>query len=181
MFGHKDKDKRWFLVKLQGYAVPEWEREQDKCHDVIRSFWSTSGLQPTRDFYLDPKGRNRCTVCCRTFARPQDLKPIERGQSKQTRTGIVDAITAKRKTQQKLLVTTSGQVECRSGTKSVTLKISGVYVRSWRGLDDRRQNKNSKVRKDSPHIWGNKELHKNLRMRMYKSSVCSILTYGSEA
>ena len=31
------------------------------------------------------------------------------------------------------------------------------------------------------HIWGNKTLHKNLRMRLYKSSVCSILTYGSEA
>ena len=31
------------------------------------------------------------------------------------------------------------------------------------------------------HIWGNKELHKNLRMRLYKSSVRSILTYGSEA
>ena len=30
-------------------------------------------------------------------------------------------------------------------------------------------------------IWGNKELHRNLRMRLYKSSVCSILTYGSEA
>ena len=31
------------------------------------------------------------------------------------------------------------------------------------------------------HIWGNKELHKNFHMRMYKSNVCSILTYGSEA
>ena len=31
------------------------------------------------------------------------------------------------------------------------------------------------------HIWGNKELYQNLRMRLYKSSVCSILTYGSEA
>ena len=31
------------------------------------------------------------------------------------------------------------------------------------------------------HIWWNKELHVNLRMRLYKSSVCSILTYGSEA
>ena len=32
------------------------------------------------------------------------------------------------------------------------------------------------------HIWGDKVLHKNLRMRLYKykSSVCSILTYGSE-
>ena len=31
------------------------------------------------------------------------------------------------------------------------------------------------------HIWGNKTLHMNLRMRLYKASVCSILTYGSEA
>ena len=36
------------------------------------------------------------------------------------------------------------------------------------------------------HILGNKLLHKNLRMRLYKSSVCGvqythILTYGSEA
>ena len=31
------------------------------------------------------------------------------------------------------------------------------------------------------HIWGDNELHKNLLMRLYKSSVCSILTYGSEA
>ena len=31
------------------------------------------------------------------------------------------------------------------------------------------------------HIWGNKDLHVNLRLRLYKSSVCSILTYDSEA
>ena len=31
------------------------------------------------------------------------------------------------------------------------------------------------------HIWRNKELHVNLRMRLYKSCVCSILTYDSEA
>ena len=31
------------------------------------------------------------------------------------------------------------------------------------------------------HIWRDKELHPNLRMRLYRSSVCSILTYGSEA
>ena len=31
------------------------------------------------------------------------------------------------------------------------------------------------------HIWTNKELHLNLRLRLYKSCVCSVLTYGSEA
>ena len=31
------------------------------------------------------------------------------------------------------------------------------------------------------HIWSDKRLHLNLRLRLYKSSVCSIMTYGSEA
>ena len=32
------------------------------------------------------------------------------------------------------------------------------------------------------HLWGNKELHENLRIwLLYKSNVCSILTYGSDA
>ena len=30
------------------------------------------------------------------------------------------------------------------------------------------------------HIWKNGSLHLNLRLRLYKSSVCSIMTYGSE-
>ena len=31
------------------------------------------------------------------------------------------------------------------------------------------------------HIWRDKELHLNLRVRLYRSSVYSIMTYGSEA
>ena len=31
------------------------------------------------------------------------------------------------------------------------------------------------------HIWKNKALHLRLRLRLYIASVCSILTYGSEA
>ena len=31
------------------------------------------------------------------------------------------------------------------------------------------------------HIWADRRLHFNLRLRLYKSSVCSIMTYGSEA
>ena len=31
------------------------------------------------------------------------------------------------------------------------------------------------------HIWTSPDLHLRLRMRLYISSVCSILTYGSEA
>ena len=84
VFGHKSS--RWFQVKWEGYDAPEWEREhllkRDKCHDCIRSFWATSFLQSTRDFYPDTQGKNRCTVCAKTYARPQDLK------AHKTRTGI---------------------------------------------------------------------------------------------
>ena len=31
------------------------------------------------------------------------------------------------------------------------------------------------------HIWADRRLHLNLRLRLYRSSVCSIMTYGSEA
>lgn len=31
------------------------------------------------------------------------------------------------------------------------------------------------------HIWSNKRLHINLRLRLYKSCICSIMTYGAEA
>ena len=31
------------------------------------------------------------------------------------------------------------------------------------------------------HIWADKRLHLNLRLRLYKSSVCSVMTYGAEA
>ena len=48
VFGYKDV--RWYLVKWQGYDESEWEREhllqRDKCHEGIRSFWTTSDLLP---------------------------------------------------------------------------------------------------------------------------------------
>ena len=31
------------------------------------------------------------------------------------------------------------------------------------------------------HIWTDKRLHLNLRLRLHKSSVCSVMTYGLEA
>ena len=31
------------------------------------------------------------------------------------------------------------------------------------------------------HLWKGKDPHLNLRMRLYKATVCSVLTYDSEA
>lgn len=76
VFGHQQA--RWFLVKWKGYEDPEWEKEhllrKDGCHGMIRDFWTRSGLQPNKKFYPDPNGRHRCTICCKTYKRAQDLK-----------------------------------------------------------------------------------------------------------
>ena len=42
--------------------------------DSIRNFGAKTGLPPNKEFYPDPDGASRCTVCNRTFKRPQDLK-----------------------------------------------------------------------------------------------------------
>ena len=191
VFGHRDA--RWFLVKWEGYEEPEWEREhlllRDKCHDAIRSFWAKAGLQPTREFYPDPHGKNRCTVCCKTFKRPQDLKAhrtrtkhFDNQQYKKTRTATIDAVTAKRKAQQKLLPTVKwddkeAENQWHSKYLGSIFEAGGDQMQDVMTRIARAKQRFGKMR----HIWGNKELHKNLRMRLYKSSVCSILTYGSEA
>ena len=191
VFGHKDA--RWFQVKWEGYDDPEWEREhllkRDKCHDAIRSFWATSGLSPTRDFYPDTQGKNRCTVCARTFARPQDLKThrkkkghYDHKQHMKTRTAVIDAITAKRKEQQKLLPAVKwdekeAENQWRSKYLGSIFEAGGGQMADVQARIARARQRFGKMR----HIWGNKDLHVNLRLRLYKSSVCSILTYGSEA
>ena len=86
VFGHIDN--RWFLVKWKGYDEKEWEREhllvRDGCGDTIRAFWATTGLLPCKQYYPDPESKHRCTVCCKTYARAQDLK------AHKTRTGHHD-------------------------------------------------------------------------------------------
>ena len=191
VFGHVDA--RFFLVKWEGHDEPEWEREhlllRDKCHDSIRSFWAKSGLQPTRQFYPDTHGKNRCTICCKTFARPQDLKAhrtrtghYDHKQYQKTKTAVIDAITAKRKAQQKLLPTVKWDEEEAKNTWHAKY-LGSMFEAGGAQMPDVRiriasaRQRFGKMR----HIWGSKILHKNLRMRLYKSSVCSILTYGSEA
>ena len=105
MFGHRHS--RWFKVKWQGHEEAEWKREhllaRDGCADYIRDFWSTSGLQPNKDFYPDPNGAHKCTVCCKDYSRAQDLKAhrtrtkhYESKNEIKTKTAVKDAVLTKR-------------------------------------------------------------------------------------
>ena len=103
-------------------------------------------------------------------------------QHKITRTAVIDAITAKRKAQQKLLPKVKwGDEEVDNQWQSkylgATFEAGGEQMSDVKIRIARARQRFGKMR----HIWGNKDLHVNLRMRLYKSSVCSIMTYGSEA
>ena len=98
-------------MKWVGYDEEEWEREnllvRDGCTDSIRHFWATSQLDPTQDFYKDPTGQHRCTVCCKSYKRDQDLKAHktreghhESTKPMTTKTAVKDAIQNKRREMQ---------------------------------------------------------------------------------
>ena len=187
------KASRWYQVKWAGYSELEWEREnllmRDGCQDVIKDFWVRSGLNPSKQYYPDPDSRHRCTVCGHTYKRKQDLKAHQtrmkhRDTDKKisSTTAVRDAKTEKRKKQQKLLPMV------RWGEKDVQNCWRFPYLGSLfeAGGDNMpdvsRRIAMAKARFDKlRNLWSDNNLHLNLKLRLYRSSVCSILTYGSEA
>ena len=58
----------------------------------------------------DPRGKHRCTICCKTYKRAQDLKAhrtrtghFDSKKEKVTQTAEADAVTQKRKDMQNAL------------------------------------------------------------------------------
>ena len=43
--------------------MPEDLLLRDGCRESINTFWATSGLNPSLDFYPGPEGNFRCWVC----------------------------------------------------------------------------------------------------------------------
>ena len=190
-FGHVDN--RWLLVKWKDHVAPEWERqhllERDGCQEAIREFWADSGLNPCKPFYPDPDGKHRCAVCNKVYKRAQDLKTHKTKTGhhqckthKVTKTAVEDAILERRKEEQATLPKVMwGEQET---TNSWRNKYLGSIFEAGGGcLTDVKiriataRQRFGKMR----HIWADKRLHLNLRLRLYKSSVCSVMTYGAEA
>ena len=191
VFGHVDN--RWLLVKWQGHQEPEWERqhllERDGCHEVIREFWAQSGLNPCKSYIQDAEGKHRCAVCCKVYKRAQDLKAHKTRMGhhhckahKVTRTAVADAILQKRIDEQVTLPRVKwGTQETSNAWRTKYLgsmfEAGGGCMADVKIRIATARQRFGKMR----HIWADKRLHFNLRLRLYKSSVCSVMTYGSEA
>ena len=190
-FGHISN--RWYLVRWEGYEEPEWERgrqlEADGCHEAIRSFWERSGLSPSKEMYADPCGKHRCEVCARCFKRQQDLK-AHRTRMKHhtarsktiTSTAKKDALTMQMKAQQEALPKVKW--DDKEAENCWRFPYLGVIFEAGGGqlTDVQRRIMLATARFGKMrHVWKAKALHLRLRMRLYIASVCSILTYGSEA
>ena len=184
-------DSRWFLVKWGGHEVPEWEREhlllRDGCRDSIRNFWQKSGLSPCREFY--DVAQHKCEVCGREYKRAQDLKAHKTRQrhhfeqiTKVSGTAKKEAIKAKHEEAQEQLPTAKWGEDPADNCWTFEY-LGSIFTPDGSCMPDVRrriamaQQRHGKMR----HIWKSKALHPRLKMRLYVSSVLSIMIYGSEA
>ena len=152
---------------------------RDGCDGTIRAFWEESDLLPCKQY----------SICCRTHVRVQDLKEHktwtghhEEKQTRVTRTAFHDAAEEMRKRMQQQLP--KAKWGDQPADNAWHFKYLGSIMQADGGqLKDiqtriaRARTRFGKMR----HLWTDKALHYNLRLRLYKSSVCSIMVYASEA
>ena len=184
-------DARWYLVKFEGYEEPEWQRGhllEIDAKDAVRHFWTKSGLSPCEDFYPDPENLNRCTVCAKTFKRPQDLKAhrtrtkhYDDAQEKMSPAAERKAKEAKKQElQEKLPNVKWGQIPAENSWQfeylGAIVQADGKQMPDVRRRVAMARQRHGKMR----HVWESSKLHRRLKMRLYIAGVCSVMVYGSE-
>ena len=186
-------ENRWLLVKWEGYEEPDWQPEhllrRDGCHDAIREFWCKNGLDPGKIFYQD-NDHHRCDVCARSYRRKQDLKAHKtrtghhylQQRSKVTPSAVAKATLHKRiELQKELPMVAWGEQKVENNWQfkylGALFEAGGSHLPDVARRIAMARQRFGKMR----HIWTCKVLHLRLRLRLYIASVCSILTYGSEA
>ena len=170
--------------------MPEHSLLRDGCKDTIDAFWLSSGINPALDFYPDPEGRPRCWMCgyaCKN-PNPRFLKAHitrEKHDWFKKRAHIQAKLDIRRdkfeEQQDKLPKVKWGVREVFNAWKLAYL--GSDFVPDGDHLPDvRKRIAQAKARAGRlRHILQAKELELDLRLRLYISGCCSILTYGSEA
>ena len=182
---------RWFRVQWAGYKNQDtWEPERSLrrqgCEEAIWDFWTKDTHSPHEGFIADPDGVWRCYQCGKGYQHERTLKShITRTHTKrQWRGSTLDKDT--RMMQQKQLQQKKAKVNCEGEElenvwtfKSLgsQLRADGDHMHDVRVRMAIAERTAGTLR----HVWSARAVSLQLKLRIYKSDVCSWLTYGSEA
>jgi hypothetical protein len=191
-----DPAHRWFKVEWEGDWGDEqysWLHKNDLkgCDALVEAFWESSGLD--KDARLEIEGEHRCGQCNKTFKTEPALKGHKtKSKSKggcQLREGSrIGSLAEKelKRRQQKEIQKHIGRVML--GEKRLENVFEFKYLGHLFQADgdgERAVQVRLAIAKMAFSklfsVWDSKELHTDLKLKLYITGIVSILAYGVEA
>ena len=181
-----------------GDNVTSWVSEylilRDDCKECIDEFWSSNELNPTKDFYPGPEGLPHCWICGWASKNNKDLRYLnthltrgrhhwdKQSENRTHASAKIDVLLQKRLQQQ----------QDKSHVYWYEKEVANCWLFKYLGSyfqpdgdhlpDVKIRIARARTRAGKPrHIWNTDHLSLTLKIRLYKSAVCSILKYGAEA
>ena len=182
---------RWYRVEWKGHPGEDsWEPERSlllqNCEASIKSFWEQSDMDPTADFIADPDDVWRCWTCGKGYTSHATLAThVTREHTEQTWRGS-SADKDTRMQQHKDAQDAKEHVKCEDK------ELDNVWLFKYLGSlfrADGDQYTDVKARIAAAtttagkmrNIWASTTIPLSLKLRIYRTGVCSRLTYGCEA
>jgi exonuclease III/uncharacterized C2H2 Zn-finger protein len=191
-----DPAHRWFQVKWEGDWGDDqlsWLHAKDiqDCKEKVEAFWEASGLDKTAR--LERDGEFRCGQCNQMFKRQQDVKSHQtksksKGGCKLREGSRIGTLAEKemQRRQQKAAQVDLGKVML--GPEELENVFEFKYLghlfqadgSCWQAVLDRLKIAKAIFSKLFT-VWDSKEMHTELKLRLYLAGIVSIVTYGVEA
>ena len=184
-------EQRWYRVQWSQHPGKDtWEPERSLRRqglgEAIRNFWVKSNLDPSTEFIADPDDVWRCYCCGKGFKLVRTLKAhITRTHPK--RKWLGSAADKHTRHEKRVAVQKKKAIILCEG-KPLKNVWSFVYLGSRFSADGdpltdvkARIASAMKTAGKMRNIWSSKWIPLPLKLRIYITSVCSQLTYGSEA
>ena len=181
---------RWFRVEWLGHEGKDsWEPERSLmrqgCEESIKTFWESCDLNPSEEFIADPDDIWRCWTCGKGYKTSGSLKAhITHSHSDRCYHGS----TADKETRAKLHAEAQ-ELKCHvvcEGKQLENVWLFKYLGSRFRADGDQIADVKARIATATATagkmraIWSSRSTPIKLKLRIYKSGVCSRLTYGSE-
>ena len=173
------------IILYEDSWEPERSLVKQGCEETIKVFWDQSSDSPSDEFIADPDDVWRCWTCGNGYATASSLKShITRSHRQRQFHGS----TADRDTRNKQHAATQKakpHVTCEGRTIENVWTFTYLGSR-FRADGDQLADVKARIAAATSTagkmrvIWAARSTPLNLKMRIYKTGVCSRLTYGSE-